>query len=152
MRRAKALAPIVVMLFGVARLVLGLRRRGTATPGSAQRKAFDPQAHVAGIRVVEPIRLRRGSTALGLALVLVLAGGVYAGYQLKFDREAHARAIALTAGEPRIGAGISSNAMVVRAAIPFLVFQGLRARWGLPSTASQLGSISAASPSTQRMP
>jgi cytochrome c2 len=105
MRRARALLPVAaVLLLRVAGIVLGMRNRGhTGHSGSAPRKDFDPQAHVAGIRMPEPMRLRRRSVAIGLAFVLLLGAGVYAGYQFKFIQDARARAVALTAGDPDFG-------------------------------------------------
>ncbi|KLK93656.1 hypothetical protein AA309_08215 [Microvirga vignae] len=40
---------------------------------------------------------------VGLILVLLIGAGIYAGYQIKFDQEARARAIALTTGNPDVG-------------------------------------------------
>jgi cytochrome c2 len=110
MRRARALAPVAVVfllrLAGIALnlIVLGLRRRGhSPRPRSAPRSDFNPEEHLAGIRVPEPTRLRRGAVVIGLVLVLLTGAFIYAGYQIKFAQEARARAIALTTGDPDFG-------------------------------------------------
>lgn len=103
MKRAKALVPVgAVLLLRLAGIVMSLRPALTRTRPHAHAP-FDPQNHLAGIRVPAPIRIRRGLIFLGLALVLLVAGSVYAGYTIKFTREARARAIALTMGDPERG-------------------------------------------------
>jgi cytochrome c2 len=105
MRRARVLIPIAaVVLLRLMGIVLGLRRRPslerTGIPG---REPFDPQRHLAGIRLPEPIQIRRRSVFLSLALVLLIGAGIYAGYAIKFTQEAKARAVALTMGDPDRG-------------------------------------------------
>jgi cytochrome c2 len=105
MWRARALAAVAVaLLLRSAGIVLGLRRQGhSLRPNYALRSDFNPDAHLAGIRVPEPTRLGRGPVVIGLALVLLTGAGIYAGYQIKFAHEARARAIALTTGDPDLG-------------------------------------------------
>jgi cytochrome c2 len=102
MWRASALAPVAaIFLVRLAGIVLGLRTRRDYADG--QQAKFDPQAHLAGIRVPEPSRIKRWSIYLGFALVLLTAAGIYAGYQLKSARDARTHAIALTSGDPDFG-------------------------------------------------
>lgn len=105
MRRARGWAPIAVaMLAGVAGALLGFGRAPSSARGmKASRPPFNPQAHVAGIRIPAPAQVRRRSILIGLALVAMTGGGVYAGYKIKFARDAHARAVALTGGDPDLG-------------------------------------------------
>lgn len=105
MRRASALAPVAaVVLLRLTGIVLGMRSRPsperTRTP---PRESFDPQSHLAGIRLPGPIHIRRRSVFLSLAVVLVIGAGIYAGYEIKFAQEARARAVALTMGDPESG-------------------------------------------------
>jgi cytochrome c2 len=104
MRRARALAPVAaVMLLRMAGIVLGMRSKISPERGKASREPFNPQNHLAGMRLPEPIHIKRRSVFLSLALVLLIGAGIYAGYEIKFTREAKARAIALTMGDPDRG-------------------------------------------------
>ncbi|MBB3019171.1 cytochrome c2 [Microvirga lupini] len=51
----------------------------------------------------KPIRIRRRSVFLSLAFIVLIGAGIYAGYEIKFTREAKARAVALTMGDPDRG-------------------------------------------------
>nr|WP_085985169.1 cytochrome C [Microvirga lotononidis] len=42
-------------------------------------------------------------SSAALTLLLLIAGGIYVGYRVKSDRDARARAIALTGGDPDLG-------------------------------------------------
>jgi cytochrome c2 len=102
MWRANALAPVaLVFLVRFVGIVLGLRGRRSSARGEPAK--FDPHAHLAGIRVPEPSWIKGRSICIGLALVLLTGTGLYAGYQLKFSRDARTRAIALTTGDPDFG-------------------------------------------------
>jgi cytochrome c2 len=104
MRRARALAPVAaVMLLRLTGIVLGMRSKSSPERGKASRKPFDPQRHLAGMRLPKPIHIRRRSVFLSLVLVLLIGAGIYAGYAIKFTQEAKARAIALTMGDPDRG-------------------------------------------------
>lgn len=107
LQRGRALVPVAaVLLLRLTGIVLGMRSGGHAHAGQSRpvpRRDFDPRAHVAGIRMLGPIRLRRRSVAIALAFVLLLGAGIYAGYQFKFIQDARARAVALTAGDPDFG-------------------------------------------------
>lgn len=100
MQRARALLPAAIRAIGVARFALGFRRTGT---GSRQHGHLDPEAHLRGMRVPTPNRLRSRSVWLALIVVLIIGAGIYAGYRVKFDQDAHRRAIALTKGDPALG-------------------------------------------------
>jgi cytochrome c2 len=105
LQRSRALVPVAaVMILRLAGIVLGLRgQTPLGRTRTAPREKFDPQAHLAGIRLPAPSRFRRRSVFISLALVLMIGAGVYAGYQIKFAREARSRAIALTTGDPDFG-------------------------------------------------
>jgi cytochrome c2 len=109
--RGSALVPLAAVL--ILRLIgMGCGLRGQASSGrsrTAPFKAFDPQAHMAGILLPAPSRIRRGSVLISLALVALAAAGIYAAYQIKFVREARARAIALTAGDPDLGRDLTQR-------------------------------------------
>jgi cytochrome c2 len=61
------------------------------------------------MRIPGPSRVRRSVVYTGLALVLLAGAGVYAGYQVKLSRDARARAIALTAGDPDFGRSLTQR-------------------------------------------
>lgn len=67
------------------------------------RTAFEPEAHTRGIRIPAPTRLSGRAIFWTLALVMVATAGIYVGYQAKLSKEARARAVALTAGNPDLG-------------------------------------------------
>ncbi len=104
-RRARAFAPIAVtLILGLAGALLGFGRQAPRSrPGPPHRAPFEPRAHLAGIRIPRPSRVRLGAVYTALALVVLVGAGVYAGYQIKFARDARARAIALTTGDPDLG-------------------------------------------------
>lgn len=104
-RRARGWAPIAVtLLAGLTGALLGFGRSSSSGRSRREsRPAFDPQAHLAGIRIPAPIRLRRRSVLIGLVLVGLTGAGVYAGYEIKFAQDARHRAIALTGGDPDSG-------------------------------------------------
>ncbi|PVE23633.1 cytochrome C [Microvirga sp. KLBC 81] len=91
-------------------MVLGL---GGQVPSgrtrTARREEFDAHAHLAGVLLPEPSRVGRRSVLIGVALVLLAGAGIYAGYQIKFAREARARAIALTDGDPDLGRDLTQR-------------------------------------------
>jgi cytochrome c2 len=105
MRRARAVAPgALVFLLRLGGLALGLG--GQPAPARARRRQkaeFEPAAHLHGMRIPAPVRIRRGMVFASLALVALIGAGVYAGYQIKFSREARAHAVALTTGDPDFG-------------------------------------------------
>jgi cytochrome c2 len=105
MARVRGLAPIAVtLLAGLTGALLGFGKR--PHPGvsrKASRPAFDANAHLRGMRIPAPIQLRRRSIFIALLLVLLTGAGIYAGYQIKFARDARFRAIALTGGDPDLG-------------------------------------------------
>jgi len=96
-----------VVLLRLAGIVLGMRSRPSPDRGKASQKPFDQQSHLAGIRLPEPIRIRRRSVFLSLALVLLTGAGIYASYAIKFTQEAKARAVALTMGDPDRGRNLT---------------------------------------------
>ncbi|MGO4570687.1 c-type cytochrome [Microvirga sp. 2TAF3] len=105
MRRARGWAPIAVtLLAGVAGALLGF---GKDQPAGRSRKAarpvFDPKAHLTGIHIPRPVRVRRRFILIGLVLVLLTGAGIYAGYAIKFAQDARLRAVALTGGNPDLG-------------------------------------------------
>jgi len=79
----------------------GVRRRPPRPPEPLS--GAELRGHWPGMRTPGPTRLWRSAILGVAALVLVGAGAVYAGYQLKFSRQARERAIALTAGDPDFG-------------------------------------------------
>jgi cytochrome c2 len=94
----------VTLLAGLAGVLLGFGKGSHPGQGrKASRPAFDANAHLTGISMPVPIRLRRRSVLLALVLVLLTGAGVYAGYQIKFTQDARSRAIALTGGDPDLG-------------------------------------------------
>jgi cytochrome c2 len=86
---------------GFALSAAGLRRR-PRRPAEPLRGP-ELRGHWPGLRTPGPSRLWRSFILAALALVLLGAGAVYAGYQIKSARDARARAIALTAGDPDLG-------------------------------------------------
>jgi len=55
------------------------------------------------MRVTGPTRFRSRSVYLALIVPALIGAGVYAGYQMKFNRQARTRAMALTMGDPDLG-------------------------------------------------
>jgi cytochrome c2 len=102
MRHARALAPLAVtLLVGIAGMGLGLGRRSTS-----RRPPMDhpkPPPFLSEVESTGPTRFSRGAVLATIALVALMAGAVYTGYQMKLSREMRARAIALTAGDPDLG-------------------------------------------------
>ncbi|WP_245435322.1 c-type cytochrome [Microvirga calopogonii] len=105
MRRARPLAllaiPVAIRLAGI---VLSVRRMGSASySGEGQHTPVGPEARPHRMRMDRRTRslLLWGSCAL--ILLLLIGGGVYAGYRVKSDRNARARAMALTGGDPDLG-------------------------------------------------
>jgi cytochrome c2 len=111
LQRGKALAPVAtVLVLRLVGLLLGYKgpapfRRRRPAP----RKEFNPQSYLAGTRVPVPTRITRLSVLVSLAVVLLIGAAVYAGYQIKFAREAKARAIALTSGNPDRGRDLAQR-------------------------------------------
>jgi cytochrome c2 len=105
MGRAKTLAPIAAtLLIRMAGLALGFGNRRYRTHSQTPpRPVFKPEAHVEGIRIPQPTKFGRLPIYMSLALILLGGAGIYAGYQIKFARDARAHAIALTAGDPDFG-------------------------------------------------
>jgi cytochrome c2 len=110
MRRARAPTPTILSLvLGAAGAFLGLGRRRPSSRAKTAQPPFDSHAHLEGMRVPGPSRFRRSVLYVGLALVVLAAAGVYAGYQVKLSRDARARAIALTAGDPDFGRNLTQR-------------------------------------------
>lgn len=108
--RAKALAPIAAMLLmRVGALAFGFGNPRYPRRSKASRPAFDPQDHVEGMRIPQPTRFGRRAVYLALALVVLIGAGIYAGYKIKFTRDARSRAIALTAGDPDLGRDLTKR-------------------------------------------
>ena len=105
MPRARPLPLLtVIRVVGMARYALGFGRIGPVSgSGSSRDRPFNPEAHLRGMRVPAPLRVRSRWVWLALILVLLIGGGIYAGYRVKLDRDAHRRAIALTHGDPDLG-------------------------------------------------
>jgi cytochrome c2 len=102
--RARGLAPVATtLLVGAMALLFGPARSRSWRRKRLERPPFDADAHLAGTRVPAPTRFGQRAVFLALAFVLLVAAGVYGGYQLKFARDARTRAIALTAGDPDLG-------------------------------------------------
>jgi cytochrome c2 len=104
-RPVRLFAPFIVRLAaGLAFRSLGVRRRMRPLVSSAAPLS-DAQLriHWSDLRSPGPTRLWRSAILAALAVILLLAGGVYAGWQIKFSQEARARAVALTAGDPDLG-------------------------------------------------
>jgi cytochrome c2 len=104
-RRGRGWAPVAVIMFaGLAGALLGVRK-GSDTRQSRKKShsAFDSGAHVTGINIPVPVRLRPRSIFIALVIVLLTGAGVYAGYQIKFAHDSRSRAIALTGGDPDLG-------------------------------------------------
>ncbi|MGO4524622.1 cytochrome c family protein [Microvirga sp. 2MCAF35] len=105
MRRPRTLAllavPVAIRLAGI---VLSVRRMGAASHSREGQPISDSsEARPRRMRMGRRIRalLLWGSCAL--ILLLLVGGGVYAAYRVKSDRDARARAIALTGGDPDLG-------------------------------------------------
>ena len=102
LRRARALAPFGLrLLAALAARSLGIRRRGR--PPARRLAGPELRAHLAGMRSLGPIRLRRSAVLATLAVVLLAGAGVYAGYEIKLTQDVRAKAIALTGGDPDFG-------------------------------------------------
>ena len=100
--RARLLAPYVLRLAGsLAVRSAGVHRRPRPAPQSLTGPEL--RAHWPGLRAPGPMRLWRSAVLAALVLVVAAGAAVYAGYQVKFSREARARAIALTSGDPDFG-------------------------------------------------
>jgi len=96
------LAPFAVRLAAaLAVRSLGFRRRPRPAPEPLSTPEL--RGHWPGLRTPGPTRLWRSAVLTATAIVLLAAAGVYGGYQIKFTREARARAVALTAGDPDLG-------------------------------------------------
>ncbi len=105
MQRARTLTPLAAALaLGTAWIFLSPRRTGSASrPRRREPAPFNPEAHLRGVRVAGPTRFRTRAVYLVLCLLVLIGAGIYAGYQMKFDREARTRAVALTMGDPDLG-------------------------------------------------
>jgi cytochrome c2 len=100
--RVRLLSPVMLRLAAALTLsAAGVRRRPRRP--HEPLSAAELRAHWPGLRSPGPSRVWRSGVVAVLTLVLLGAGAVYGGYQLKFAREARARAIALTAGDPDLG-------------------------------------------------
>ena len=103
--RVSAFAPFGLrLLAALAARSLGIRRRARPIGPTAPRLSpSELRAHWPGMRVPGPTRVWRSMVLAVLALVLLAAAGIYAGYQIKLTQEMRARAVALTAGDPDMG-------------------------------------------------
>jgi len=105
MRRARPLAllavPVAIRLAGI---VLSVRRAGSAShPCEGQPIPDSPEARARPMRMDRRIRSVLLWSSCALVLLLLIGGGVYAAYRVKSDRDARARAGALTGGDPDLG-------------------------------------------------
>jgi len=107
-RRARGWAPIAVAMLAGALLGFGKVSRPRRRE-AASRPAFDATAHLSGMNIPMPIRLRRRSVLIALVVVLLTGAAVYAGYELKFAQDARLRAIALTGGNPDLGRNLAKR-------------------------------------------
>lgn len=97
----------LMLLTGAGASMLSWRRRPVAGAVNVRQPDSDEEAQgdsaVEEMRPPGPSRVYRSLVYLALVAVLVGAGAIYAGYEIKFTREARARAIQLTAGDPDLG-------------------------------------------------
>lgn len=101
---------LLMLVAGLAGAALGFGKSPRSDRGrKPPRPTFDAAAHLAGMRISAPARLRRLAVFVALVLVLLTAAGVYAGYEIKFARDARVRAIALTGGDPGLGQSLTKR-------------------------------------------
>ncbi len=109
LRHARVLAPLVAtLLVGVAATALGAGRRA---PMRSQPPVYVPvePPPPTGMRRPGPSRIWRMGVLGLLALVLLAAAGIYAGYRVKSANEMRLRAVALTAGDPDRGRALAQR-------------------------------------------
>jgi mono/diheme cytochrome c family protein len=103
LRLVRAIA--LPLLAGAAATVLGVSRRQRIPNPVPVGMPPAPQGDqtLEPVRVPGPLQVTRRGIYLAVAVILLIAGGVAAGYQIKFTQKARARAIELTAGNPDLG-------------------------------------------------
>jgi cytochrome c2 len=93
--------PIAIRLAGI---VLGFHRAGSASrPGREQDASQGHGTHIRGRRMDRRTRTLLVWASSAFILLILIGASVYAGYRMKSDRDARARAVALTGGDPDLG-------------------------------------------------
>jgi cytochrome c2 len=106
---ARTLASWIGRILASFAIHLLLPVRKGARVAQDRHSVFDASDHLDGMRIPAPSRPWRGAVLSVLALVLLTGAGVYAGYEVKHSREARARAIALTGGNPDFGRRLTTR-------------------------------------------
>jgi mono/diheme cytochrome c family protein len=103
LRLVRALA--LPLLAGAAAAAVGVSRRRLVSGPARAETPPPPEGDqtIEATRVPGPIQATRRGIYLVAAAVALIVVAVVAGYQVKFAREARARAMELTAGDPDIG-------------------------------------------------
>jgi cytochrome c2 len=93
----------LTLLLGLTGMKLGLGRRSSSTRPPPVGPQEPKPALPSDMRRSGPTHLWRSAILGTLVLVAIMAGAIYAGYQMKHSRDMRTRAIALTAGDPDLG-------------------------------------------------